>query len=308
MRVALLFPGQGAQTPGFLRRLPRHPAVSATLTEAQQILNLDLEAIHGAPALQSTDAVQLGTLIAGVATARALFAEGFAVDAVAGLSVGAFAAAVACEALGFEDALRVVRLRGEAMAASAPAGFGMAAILGLPERGVLELVGRVSQRLPLYLASVNAPTEIVVSGADAALALAAEEARAHGAAIRPLRVSIPSHCPVMDGVSVRLRTALAGVSLKDPHVPYISNHRARLALSAAEMAEDLILNVSRPVRWHDSMRLLYELGCRVYVESPPGQVLSRLLEASFPDCRAVAVEDTPLEGAVRLARARPPDA
>ena len=308
MRVALLFPGQGAQTPGFLRRLPRHPAVSATLTEAQQILNLDLEAIHGAPALQSTDAVQLGTLIAGVATARALFAEGFAVDAVAGLSVGAFAAAVACEALGFEDALRVVRLRGEAMAASAPAGFGMAAILGLPERGVLELVGRVSQRLPLYLASVNAPTEIVVSGADAALALAAEEARAHGAAIRPLRVSIPSHCPVMDGVSVRLRTALAGVSLKDPHVPYISNHRARLALSAAEMAEDLILNVSRPVRWHDSMRLLYELGCRVYVESPPGQVLSRLLEASFPDCRAVAVEDTPLESAVRLARARPPDA
>ena len=308
MRVALLFPGQGSQTPGFLGRLPRHPAVSATLTEAQTILKRDLEEIDGAQALQSTAAVQLGTLIAGVAVSRALAAEGFAADAVAGLSVGAFAAAVACGALRFEDALEVVRLRGEAMAQSAPAGFGMAAILGLPERGVLELVARVSERVPLYLASINAPTEIVVSGADAALARAAEEARARGAAIRLLKVSIPSHCPVMDGVSVRLRAALAGVSLKTPRMPYVSNHRARVALSAAEVAEDLILNVSRPVRWHDSMRLLYELGCRVYVESPPGQVLSRLLEASFSDCRAVALEDTPLESAVRLAQAQPSDA
>lgn len=308
MRVALLFPGQGAQTPAFLSRLPPHPAVTATLARAQEVLHLGLEEIHGANALRSTAAVQLGTLIAGVAAARALAAEGFEADAVAGLSVGAFAAAVACEALRFEDALEVVRLRGEAMAASAPAGYGMAAILGLPERGVLELVARVSERVPLYAASINAPTEIVVSGADAALALAAEEARARGAAIRVLKVSIPSHCPVMDGVSVRLRAALAGVRLSPPRVPYVSNQRARVALSAAEIAEDLILNVSRPVRWHDSMRLLYELGCRLYVECPPGQVLSRLLEASFPDCRAVALEDTPLESVVRLARARPPDA
>ena len=131
MRLTLLFPGQGAQRPGFRRRLPQHPAVHGTLAEARRILEQDLGQLDDAAALQSTAAVQLGTLIAGVAVARALAAEGVTADAVAGLSVGAFAAAVACEALTFPDALSLVKLRGEAMARAAPHGHGMAAILGL---------------------------------------------------------------------------------------------------------------------------------------------------------------------------------
>jgi malonate decarboxylase epsilon subunit len=302
MQVALLFPGQGAQTPGFLRRLPQHPAVQATLNDARRILNEELDQLDSAAALKSTVAVQLCTVIAGVATARALSAAGAGVDAVAGLSVGAFAAAVACEALEFADALRLVKLRGESMAGAVPSGFGMAAILGLTERGVLDLVARVSERSALYLASVNAPSEMVVSGERAALALAADEARARGAAVRMLQVEVPSHCPLMDGVSTRLRAATRAVSWLAPRVPYVSNHRARATLLAAEVAEDLILNVSRTVRWHDSLTLLHELGCRLYLETPPGQVLTRLIEASFPDARAVALEEVALASAVRLAR------
>lgn len=307
MWVALLFPGQGAQSPGFLRRLPEHPAVSATLDEARQILGVSLEELDGAAALTSTAAVQLGTVIAGVATARALREAGVEADAVAGLSVGAFAAAVACGALSFADALRLVKLRGETMAEITPTGFGMAAILGLPERRVLELIGRVSERAPLYLASINAPTEIVVSGSSAALALAAEEAHTNGAAVRVLRVVIPSHCPLMDGVSARLRAAARGVSWQRPRLPYVSNHRARATTQAQEVTEDLMLNVSRPVRWHDSVTLLHELGCRVYLEAPPGQVLSRLVEAAFPQVRVASLQDVPLASAVSLAR-RPPAA
>ena len=116
MQVALLFPGQGAQTPGFLRRLPEHPAVSATLDEARQVLGVSLDELDSAAAFTSTAAVQLGTVIAGVATARALREAGVEADAVAGLSVGAFAAAVACGALSFADALPLVKLRGESMA------------------------------------------------------------------------------------------------------------------------------------------------------------------------------------------------
>jgi malonate decarboxylase epsilon subunit len=302
MQVALLFPGQGAQTPGFLRRLPQHPAVEATLNDARQILNEELDQLDSAAALKSTVAVQLSTVIAGVATARALIAAGAGVDAVAGLSVGAFAAAVACEALEFADALRLVKLRGQSMAGAVPAGFGMAAILGLTERGVLDLVAQVSERSALYLASVNAPTEMVVSGERAALALAADEARARGAAVRMLQVEVPSHCPLMDGVSTRLRAAMRGVSWLAPRVPYVSNHRARATLLAAEVAEDLILNVSRTVRWHDSLTLLHELGCRLYLETPPGQVLTRLIEASFPGARAVALQEMALASAVSLAR------
>jgi malonate decarboxylase epsilon subunit len=303
MRVALLFPGQGAQAPGFLHRLPQHAAVEATLAEAAAVLGADLAELDSAPALESTGAVQLGTLIAGVAVARALEAQGLRPDAVAGLSVGAFSAAVACGALGFAEALELVRVRGESMARAAPRGYGMAAILGLGERTATALIARVNEQTPLYLAGINAATEIVVSGADAALErIIAAAHDAGGRGVR-LRVSTPSHSPLMDEVSVRLRAQLRDITLAAPRVPYVSNHRARVADSAAEVADDLALNVSRTVRWHDSVTLLYELGCRVYIEPPPGKVLSNLVRSSFPDARVVALELAPLASAVAAARA-----
>jgi malonate decarboxylase epsilon subunit len=305
MYTALLFAGQGTQAPGFLARLPEHAEVRATIAEASEVLAVPAPQLDGAAALESTVGVQLATVIAGVAVARALTAEGFAAQAVAGLSVGAFAAAVACGVLSFADALRLVRLRGEAMMRAVQRGHGMSAILGLGERDVLRLIARVSERSPLYLASVNAPTEIVVSGDDTALARAAEEARAAGAGARRLRVGIPSHCPLMESVSAALRTALAGMPLHAPRLSYVTNTRARVAPAAAGVAEDLILNVSRTVRWHDSMRLLFELGCRLFVETPPGDVLTGLVGASFPDARALALERSPLASAVALARQAP---
>jgi malonate decarboxylase epsilon subunit len=302
MRAALLFPGQGAQRPGFLRQLPQHPAVTATLEEAGQILAEDPRRLDEAAALQSTVSVQLALLIAGVSAARALTAEGVGVDAVAGLSIGAFAAAVTCGVLTFADALRLVKLRAETMARAAPRGYGMTAVLGLTERDARALVTRIQAREALYLASVNAPTELVVSGAESALALAEEQARAQGASTRRLQVSIPSHSALMDEVSVRLRAALAGISLRRPALAYICNHNARLAGDAVQVAEDLAVNVSRTVRWHDTVTLLYELGCRLYLECPPGQVLTALVRSSFGQVRAVALEDASLASAVTLLR------
>lgn len=300
MRLALLFPGQGTHTPGFLSRLPAHPAVEATLREAAEVLGVAAERLDSASALESTAAVQLTTVIAGVATARALAAEGPEVDAVAGLSVGAFAAAVVSGALTFPEALGLVKLRGEAMAQAVPHGHGMTAILGLTERDARALLARVGTRAPLFLASVNGPREVVVSGSDAALTLAAAEAHAAGAATRRLRLAIPSHCPLMDGVSERLRTAMQGVTIRAPRAAYVSNTRARVAREAGAVAEDLILNVSRTVRWHDSVTLLFELGCRVFVETPPGAVLSNLVKDAFPEARALPLEQVPLASAVAL--------
>lgn len=305
MHTALLFPGQGTQAPGFLARLPEHAAVRATIVEASGVLDAPLESLDSAAALESTVGVQLATVIAGVAVARALAAEGFSAQAVAGLSVGAFAAAVACGALSFPDALRLVRLRGEAMMRAVPRAHGMTALLGLSEREVIQLIARVSERTPLYLASVNAPTEIVVSGGDAALGRAAEEARAAGGGARRLRVSIPSHCPLMESVSTALRAALAQAPLQAPRLAYVTNTRARVTQAAEGVAEDLALNVSRTVRWHDSLTLLFELGGRLFVETPPGDVLSGLVQDSFPEARALALERSPLLSAVTLARQAP---
>jgi malonate decarboxylase epsilon subunit len=304
MRLALLFPGQGTHTPGFLSRLPAHPAVDATLREARDTLGDGALQLDSAAALESTAAVQLTTVIAGVAVARALAAEGSEADAVAGLSVGAFAAAVVSGALTFPQALGLVKLRGEAMAQAVPSGHGMMALLGLSERDARALIARVGTDAPLYLASVNGPREVVVSGADAALERAAGEAQAAGAAARRLRLTIPSHCPLMAGVSERLRTAIDGLQLQPPHAAYVSNTRARLARAGREVAEDLILNVSHTVRWHDSVTLLFELGCRLFLETPPGAVLSNLVQDSFPEARALALEQVPLATAVALAARR----
>ena len=304
MRLALLFPGQGTHTPGFLGRLPAHPAVDLTLSEARDTLGDEALRLDSAGALESTAAVQLTTVIAGVAVARALAAEGCEPDAVAGLSVGAFTAAVVSGVLTFPQALGLVKLRGEAMAQAVPHGHGMTAILGLSERDARALIARVTVRAPLYLASVNGPSEVVVSGAEAALELAAAEAHAAGAAARRLRLTIPSHCPLMAGVSERLRTALQGVTLRAPRALYVSNTRARAAREARAVAEDLIANVSHTVRWHDSVTLLFELGCRCFIETPPGAVLSNLVRDSFPEARAVALEEVPLATAAALAARR----
>jgi len=303
MSIAYLFPGQGAQSPGFLHRLPKHPAVSATLDEAAAVLGMQVESLDDAGALASTVAVQLGVVIAGVAVTRALAQEGLTVDAAAGLSVGAFGAAVACDALSFADALPLVKLRGECMQRAYRRGFGMAAITGLQEAHVAAIVEQIGGAgAQLYIANINAPTQIVVSGPDRALEAAIETAHAAGARrAERMAVSVPSHCPLLDGVAQQLAAAMAAVEMHDPRRPYVSNRRARAVHDAQGVRDDLIRNVANAVRWHDSVTVLYELGARLFIEPPPGQVLSRLAQQAFADVRAVGVEDLQLHDILLLA-------
>lgn len=304
LKIAYLFPGQGAQTPGFLRRLPGHSLVRETLREATQILRHEVYELDSSNALTSTVAVQLSTLIAGVAVARALIQEGVRPDAVAGLSVGCFAAAVIAEALTFPDALKLVKLRGEAMEKEFRTGFGMAAILGLNESRVSTLIKVVGDTHPmLYIANINAPTQIVVAGTVAALdALIALSLRTGARQAERMRIAVPSHCPLLEHVSQQLATAFQSIDLKAPLLPYVSNCTARATCSAAEVREDLIGNVSRTIRWHDTTTVLYELGVRLFIEPPPGRVLTSLVQNGYPDARAVAVEFSGLDDAVILGR------
>ncbi len=222
---------------------------------------------------------------------------------MAGLSVGAFAAAVACGTLAFADALPLVRLRGECMERAYPRGYGMLALIGLDERQAADLVERLGgAAAQLFIANVNAPTQIVLAGADAALDAAAAVARQEGARkAERLAVSVPSHCPLLDGVAERLAQALESIRLAAPRMPYVTNVRARAVHDAPGIRDDLIANVARTVRWHDASTVLYERGARLFIEPPPGQVLSRLARAAFPDTRSVAMEETGMETALLLA-------
>jgi malonate decarboxylase epsilon subunit len=292
--TALLFPGQGAQTPGFLDRLPDDPAVAATFAEASAILKRDIRELETEQALRSTVAVQLTTLVAGVAVVRALAQRGVTADAVAGLSVGAFAAAVAGGALHFADALPLVRLRAELMERAYPHGYGMAAIVGLGERELAKVIERVNDpEERVYLANLNSATQFVLAGAETGLDAAIEAAHNAGARkAERLAVSVPSHSRLLSHVAEELERAIGSVSIADSRLPYIGNRRARATRDADEIRADLARNVMYPVRWYDATTVLYELGARLFVEMPPGRVLTDLAEAAFPDARAVAAEDT----------------
>ncbi|WP_342236220.1 malonate decarboxylase subunit epsilon [Inquilinus sp. OTU3971] len=302
MSLAFLFPGQGAQSPGFLHRLPDHPAVAATLAEATTVLGREILELDAGTALQSTAAVQLGLLVAGVAAARALAAEGVVPAMVAGLSVGSFAAAVTAGALAFPDALRLVDRRARLMEQACPAGFGMVAVTGLPQRRVEAIVAEAGKIAPLYLANLNGPAEFVLSGADAALDRAVEMAQQAGARrAERLAVAVPSHCPLMEGAAAALMAAVESAPVRAPRIQIVGNRRARMLRDAAAIREELGTNLAHPVRWSDSVTLMAEHGATAFLEMPPGTVLTRLAAAEFPDLPGRDMESLSLPGALVFA-------
>lgn len=301
--TTFLCPGQGAQTPGFLHELPQVKEVDATLAEASRILGHDVLELDNAERLESTVAVQLTALVAGVATSRALAARDVRPDAVSGLSVGSFTAAVIAGSLDFADAVRLVRLRASLMEKAYPSGYGMAAFGGFNQRRLAQLVAsQVGPEEPLYIANLNAPAEIVVTGAIPALDRLLEAARHAGASrAQKLAVSVPSHCPLLADVSSHLADAITKISIRPPRLTYVGNRRARVLRDTAAVEEELATNVCNPVLWHDSTTLLYELGERFFIEMPPGNTLTGLINSAFSDANGRCCSGTPVDTLVYLA-------
>jgi malonate decarboxylase epsilon subunit len=288
-----------------LHALPAHAAVRRTLEEAGDVLQRKVTELDSPEELRSTVSVQLALLVAGVAMARALSEEGVQAQAVAGLSVGAFAAAVHSGVVGFRDSLELVRQRAEMMLALYPTGYGLAAIVGLTESQVALLVQEASTiQAPVYVGNINAPRQIVIAGSDLGLAKVLEAAKRQGARkTERLHVSVPSHCPLLEPVAAALRSVLGGMNLAPPRLIYVGNVKARPLRAAADVAEDLASNIAHGVRWHDATSVLEELGSRVFLEMPPGQVLSDLAREALPEVKSVALSRSTLSAAQRLARA-----
>jgi malonate decarboxylase epsilon subunit len=303
MSVAFLFPGQGSQVPGMLHTLPDHPAIGRTLDEVSEGLGENVLELDSTEALRSTVSVQLALLASGVGVARALIAEGVEPEAVAGMSVGAFAAAVAAGALDLDDGVRLVKQRAEGMVKLYPKGYGLAAIVGLTEKQVSTLVeAAYTEQNPVYVGNINAPRQIVIAGSDEGMDKVLEAARKSGArkAVR-LNVSEPSHCPLLEPVANALRESLQAIHLQQPKMVYLGNVTGRALRNAEAISEDLTSNIAHGVRWYDATTVLEELGCRLFLEMPPGHVLSELGREAFPDVRTLAVGETSLKDALRLA-------
>jgi malonate decarboxylase epsilon subunit len=296
--IAFLFPGQGAQYAGMFARLARDPHAQATFDEAAAVLGYDVRLREDATAFASTVNVQLALLVAGVASARVLAAHGVVPEAVAGHSVGGFAAAVTADAMRFADALQTVRERARAMEGLFPSGYGMGVLAGLPERAVCEIAGD-----RVYIANVNAPSQCVLAGERALLERVLEEGRTAGARrAELLDVAVPSHCPLLEPVAERLRDVLRDVPLQNPRVTYVGSVGARVVRTAHDLRDDLAAGVANPVRWHDASTLLVEMGASLLIEAVPGHVLTDLAKAAFPQVRAVALDDAGVQSIAALAR------
>jgi malonate decarboxylase epsilon subunit len=304
MSIAFLFPGQGSQSPGMLRQLLDHPEVDRTLDEVSSIMGSDVRSFDSGEALESSVSVQLALLTSGVATARALIEKGAEPSAVCGLSVGAFAAAVVADVLSLEDAVELVKLRAEKMVELYPTGYGLSAIIGLSESQVVSVVHSVTtNQEPVFLANINAPLQTVIAGSDAGMERALEQARRQGARkAERLHVSVPSHCPLLQPVVDLLQQRLSTLQLRKPKMTYVGNVNARAMRTTELIASDLANNIAHGVRWHDATTIARELGCNLFLEMPPGHVLTDLAKDNLPGVNALAVERDILPRVLRLAQ------
>ncbi|QDX30426.1 malonate decarboxylase subunit epsilon [Dickeya poaceiphila] len=295
MKILFTFPGQGAQQAGMLQQLP---ADSCVLDEAADVLGDEVYQLDSPQALRHTRAVQLCLLITGVAWARALMARGLMPDMVSGLSIGAFPAAVVAGVLRFDDALRLVALRGDLMEQAYPQGYGLTAIMGLSQSQVEALL--ISSGA--YIANLNAERQIVIAGSDESMAQVAEQALQLGASrVQRLQVSVPSHCALLDVPARQLAAAMTSVTLSPAQCSYLSGSSARVIWQPERIADDLALNMARTVRWHDAMVAAEERDVRLAIEMPPGGVLSCLAKQAFNRAEAYALAHSDIDVVVHRA-------
>ncbi len=290
-----------------LHALPRSTVVAEVLAEASDVLGQDVQAFDTPDALRGAVATQLALLIAGVACARQLTREAGAPDAVAGLSIGAYAAAVCAGVITFGDALRLVDRRARLMAAAWPVGYGMSAILGLDVAALAPLIAEVhSSGSPVFLANFNAPTQLLIAGSRAAMTRVGLLAMERGAtSVTPLAIATPSHCSLLEPQASQLAELMAGVDCAAPRMDVYSASCARVMRDPRQLADDLARNVARAVLWHDTATLAYERGVRLIVEMAPGDVLTKLATIGFPQVVAVAASSTRADSiALLMARER----
>ncbi|MBM4189380.1 MAG: ACP S-malonyltransferase [Betaproteobacteria bacterium] len=297
MSFAFVFPGQGSQSVGMLAAYGDAPAIQQTLQEASAALGVDLAAmlVNGpAEELNKTVNTQPVMLAAGVAVWRLWQAQGGRDPAfMAGHSLGEYTALVCAGALDFAAAIRLVRLRAEAMQSAVPEGVGgMAAILGLDDAAVVAVCAEAAQGEVLEAVNFNSPGQVVIAGHKAAVERGCALAKEKGAKrALPLPVSVPSHCALMQPAAEKLRAAMAEITIKTPTVPVIHNADVAAHRDPAAIRDALARQLYSPVRWVESMHFLAAQGVTLIAECGPGKVLAGLNKRTLESVPTVALAD-----------------
>lgn len=294
-KLLFTFPGQGAQVVNMLHQLPK--SAESLLSKASSILEEDVFLLDTEEALKRTRAVQLCILIASVATAQYFIKQKIKPDFVTGLSIGAFPAAVISGAIAFEDALKLVSIRGALMEKAYPKGYGLVAIGGLPEKEVEKVVAKVhTDKNPAYLANFNAVDQFIVAGAIKALDVVIKQCQEKGATTaKRLAVSVPSHCPLLAKEAEALFQVANQIPFHRPEIAYLSGTTGRVLWQEDKIKEDICFNMARALRFVDALQAAYERGVRLVFEMPPGSVLTGLAKRVMIQGEAIACYDKPIK-------------
>jgi [acyl-carrier-protein] S-malonyltransferase len=297
-KTAFIFPGQGSQAVGMGKDLfDNFPASREVFEEADDALGFKLSEMCFAgdeADLQLTANTQPAILTTSVAAFRAMESEGFpSPDYVAGHSLGEYSALVAAGAMSFADAVRTVRRRGTYMQEAVPVGVGaMAAILGLPLETVETACADAAENEICSPANINSPAQIVIAGNTEAVDRAIELLKTRGAkrAIK-LNVSAPFHCALMLPAQERLAQDLQEINFSDLRFPIIENVSGEANTKGERVRTALTEQVSKPVRWAQSVENLISAGVETFVEAGAGKILSGLVRQINRDVRCLNVEN-----------------
>ena len=282
MKYAVLFPGQGSQSVGMLGALAAaHAVVGQTFDEASTALGWDVaKLVREGPVeeLNRTERTQPALLAAGIAAWRVLQPQVPGPAALAGHSLGEYAALVAAQSLDFAAALKLVELRGQLMQRAVPAGTGgMVALVGLDDAAVEKLCAAYTGGEVLEPVNYNAPGQVVVAGQSGALQWLEQNAKGAGARMAvKLPVSVPSHCSLMKDAAHKLAERLAQVAFNTPVITVLHNLDARAHAEPDALRGALRDQLHRPVRWTQTVQALQQQGIALYLECGPGKVLTGL--------------------------------
>lgn len=295
MKFAFVFPGQGSQSAGMMAAYG--DAVRPTFAEASDVLGMDLwELVANGPAetLNQTVNTQPAMLSAGVAVWRLWQQQGGPLPALmAGHSLGEYTALACAGAIGFADAVRLVRLRAEAMQSAVAEGVGaMAAVLGLDDDAVRAVCAEAAQGEVLEAVNFNSPGQVVIAGHKAAVDRGCALAKEKGAKrALPLPVSVPSHCALMRPAAEKLAAALANIEIRTPAVPVLHNADVAAYTDANAIRDALARQLHRPVRWVETVQAMGREGVQLIAECGPGKVLAGLNKRILDNVPTLAITD-----------------
>jgi [acyl-carrier-protein] S-malonyltransferase len=297
MKFAFVFPGQGSQSVGMMAAYGDTAPVRDAFTEASDALGEDLWAmVAGGPVevLNQTVNTQPAMLAAGVAVYRLWQSQGGRAPALmAGHSLGEYTALVCAGALNFTDAVRLVRLRAEAMQSAVPEGVGaMAAVLGLDDDAVRAVCMQAAQGEVLEAVNFNSPGQVVIAGNKSAVDRGCVLAKENGAKrALPLPVSVPSHCALMKPAAEQLRAALGTIQVKIPVLPVLHNADVASHNDPDAIRDALARQLYSPVRWVETVQAMAAQGILLIAECAPGKVLAGLNKRIVEGVTGMALAD-----------------